>query len=63
MRAIGGAQRLGAVGESVGGETDGVSGLGALRECSLGSGGELGAGTCCEGVLNLIPSQSMNCIW
>ena len=62
MRVIRGAQRLGAIGELVRGETDRMSGLGALKECSLGLGGELGAGTCCEGVLNsiLLNTQSIN---
>ena len=62
MRAIRGARRPGAVGELVRGETDRVSGLGALRECSLGSGGELRAGTHCKGVLNsiLLNTQSIN---
>ena len=37
-------------------------GLGALREHLLGLGGELGAGTCCKGVLNsiLLNTQSIN---
>jgi len=45
-----------------GDETDVASSLSVLSECATGSGSELGVGTCCIDVLNLIllSTQSIN---